>query len=372
MLEPSPNLKLTPATAESSASAHGSHADAERKRRPVFVMGCHRSGTNLLYDTLLSAGGFAVYRGYLPIYEILVPRFGSLENPRNRRKAVDTWMKSKGFRRAGVESEPLSSELLAGCRNGGDFIRIVMDKVALSQNVPRWAVYEPDSVLHVPRIKKDIPDALFVHIIRDGRDIALSLMKMEGFRPFPWSRRARTLLETALYWQWTVHQGRQHGRAIPEDYIEIHYEELVTQPRAVLARLGNFLDHDLDYDRIQSAGLGRLRESNSSFRGNEKEMQNPVNRWKEKLSHQQVAELEALIGPTLEEFGYPLAIAPEKRRLGLRSALRLKSLASLYPLFLSAKQWLKLNTPMGRFASLSALEVQEEAPDRADHESPGA
>ena len=336
MLEPSPNLKLTPATAESSASVHGSHADAERKRRPVFVMGCHRSGTNLLYDTLLSAGGFAVYRGYLPIYEILVPRFGSLENPRNRRKAVDTWMKSKGFRRAGVESEPLSSELLAGCRNGGDFIRIVMDKVALSQNVPRWAVYEPDSVLHVPRIKKDIPDALFVHIIRDGRDIALSLMKMEGFRPFPWSRRARTLLETALYWQWTVHQGRQHGRAIPEDYIEIHYE------------------------------------ANSSFRGNEKEMQNPVNRWKEKLSHQQVVELEALIGPTLKGFGYPLAIEPEQRRLGLRSALRLKSLASVYPLFLSAKQWLKLNTPMGRFASLSALEVQEEAPDRADHESPGA
>jgi hypothetical protein len=143
--------------------------DIERKRRPVFVMGCHRSGTNLLYDTLLSAGGFAVYRGYLPIYETLVPRFGSLENPRNRQKIIDTWMKSKGFRRAGVDAGPLSSELLAECRNGGDFIRIVMDKIAQSQGVQRWVVYDPDSVLHVARIRKDIPDPLFVHIIRDGR-----------------------------------------------------------------------------------------------------------------------------------------------------------------------------------------------------------
>src|SRR5579872_1636455 len=44
-----------------------------RSQCPVFVMGCHRSGTNFLYDTLLSAGGFAIYRGYLPVYKILTP-----------------------------------------------------------------------------------------------------------------------------------------------------------------------------------------------------------------------------------------------------------------------------------------------------------
>jgi LPS sulfotransferase NodH len=355
-------------TAENTASAHDGHGDSHRKRRPVFVMGCHRSGTNLLYDTLLSAGGFAIYRGYLPLYEILVPRFGSLENPRNRQKIVDTWMKSKGFRRAGIDAGALSSELLAECRNGGDFIRIVMDRIAQSQGAQRWAVYDPDSVLHVARIRKDIPAALFVHIIRDGRDIALSLRKMEGFRPYPWSRRPRSLLETALYWEWTVHRGRQYGRQIPGDYIEVHYEELVTQPRVVLARLGEFLDHDLDYDRIQRTGLGRLRESNSSFRLDEKETKKPVNRWKEKLPHQQVVDLEALIGPSLQEFGYPLTVDTEQRRGGLR----LKFLATVYPRFLSTKQWLKMNTPMGSLASLSALEVHESEADRSGHRLPGA
>jgi hypothetical protein len=74
----------------------------DRKRSPVFVMGCHRSGTNLLYDMLLSSGGFAIYRGLIPIYNKLIPRFGSFERRANREKIVEIWLRSKGFRRAGI------------------------------------------------------------------------------------------------------------------------------------------------------------------------------------------------------------------------------------------------------------------------------
>lgn len=347
--------------AESSAPIQNSRkqTQTERKRRPVFVMGCHRSGTNLLYDTLLSAGGFAVYRGYLPIHETLIPRFGSMSNPANRKRIVDTWMRSKGFARAGLEAEPLYSKLQSECQNGGDFIRIVMDQVAQKQGVQRWAVYDPDSVLHMDKIRRELENPLFVHIIRDGRDIALSLMKMGGFRPFPWNRGQRGLLETALFWEWTVWRGREYGRRIPDDYIEVHYEDLATQPRDALIRLGHFLDHDLDYDRIHKTGLGRLRESNSSFLGNEEDTKNPVNRWKEKLSSEQVIELEAIIGPSLQEFGYPLTVETKHRRAGFRR----KILGSIYPRFLSLKHWLKVNTPIGRIASLSALELQGEPSD---------
>jgi LPS sulfotransferase NodH len=333
---------------------------SERSRRPVFVIGCHRSGTNLLYDTLLSAGGFAVYRGFLPIYKILIPHFGHPDNPRNRARIVDAWMRSKGFARTGLDASSLSSQLLANFHTGGDFIRIVMNGVAQHQGVNRWAVYDPDNALHIPRIKADLPDALFVHIIRDGRDIALSLMKMGEFRPFPWSRQARGLLETALYWEWMVETGRQNGQHIPQDYLEIHYEDLVTDPHGTLATLGQFLDHDLDYERIQRTGLGRLRESNSSFRGEAKQTpQNPVNRWKDRLSDEEIADIEALVGASLEQSGYPLTTTPELRRLSLRR----KWLAAAYPRFLATKLWLKLHTPVGRFASLSALEIAASHPD---------
>jgi len=337
----------------------------ERRRYPVFVVGCHRSGTNLLYDTLLSAGGFAVYRGYLPIYKMLTPRFGKLDKAENRKKIVNTWLRSKGFRRSGLHAQQLTAKVLGECKTDGDFIRIIMDEIARNQNVPRWAVYDPDNLLYIPKIKADIPRALFVHIIRDGRDIALSLKKMGGFTPFPWDRRPRSLCETALYWEWMVRKGRHYGRKIPADYIEVRYEDLVCDPRRTLATLGQFLDHDLDYDRIQSTGLGRLRESNSSFREEEGQTaRRPVNRWKERLSREEVASIEAVVGECLEELAYPLTTSEQERKPGLRE----EWMRAIYPSFLDAKLWLKLKTPMGKFTNLSSLELadqdfQENFPD---------
>jgi LPS sulfotransferase NodH len=330
----------------------------ERNESPVFVVGCHRSGTNLLYDTLLSAGGFAIYRGYLPIYKMLIPRFGDLDNPENRKKIINTWLRSKGFRRSGLDAQQLMDKLLAECNNGGDFIRIVMDAITRNQSAARWAVYDPDNLLHMQRIKADIPEALFVHVIRDGRDIALSLSKMQGFTPFPWNRKSRGLRETALYWEWMVRKGRQYGRLIGNDYIEVRYEELASEPEGILKKLGKFLDHDLDYERIQSMKLGRLSESNSSFRQEAEEKQsNPVNRWRERLSAREVAGLESMVGDCLTEFGYSLSLPEKQRQPGIQEQwMRL-----VYRNYLDAKLWLKIKTPAGRFASLSELELLDSA-----------
>jgi hypothetical protein len=303
---------------------------------------------------LLSAGGFAIYRGCLSVYETLIPRFGSMERRGNREKLVRTWLRSRGFRRTGLDADPLSSRILNECRTGGDFIRVVMDEVARSQGVPRWALYDPDNVLHMERLKTSIPNALFLHIIRDGRDIALSLKKMGGFRPLPWDRsETRSLVATALYWEWMIRNGREHGSRFPSDYMEIHYEDLITNPREMLQKLGSFLDHDLDYDRIQSAGLGRLSESNSSFR--EEAQINPLGRWKERLSHSDVAAIETAVGGCLEQTGYALSLPEEERTPGAREWAK----RALYRSFLSTKMWLKLNTPAGRMADLSVLELED-------------
>ena len=333
--------------------------DVERSKRPVFVMGCHRSGTNLLYDTLLSAGGFAVYRGYLPVYKILIPRFGRLDRRENRKKVVDVWLKSKGFRRSGLDPEVLTERILNDCRTGGDFIRITMEEITRQQGAKRWAVYDPDNVLHVTRVKRDIPEALFVHIIRDGRDIALSLKAMGGFRPLPWDRATASLPATAAYWRWMVRRGRHNGAGFPEDYIEIRYEDLVGNPRETLTRLGRFLDHDLDYDRIQDASLGRLSESNSSFRGVVAEQGvSPVRRWKQRLSPQDITRIEGVAGDCLVENGYELSSAGPAPR----PALRDRWMRWQYETFLGAKLWLKIETPVGRFANMEALELASTTP----------
>jgi len=318
----------------------------------------------MLYDMLLSAGGFAIYRGYLPIYKIMIPKYGSMASRANREKIVATWLRSKGFRRTGLGREVFSPRIENECRSGGDFIRVVLDTIAEEQKAQRWAFYDPDNVLHFRRVKRDIPNALFVHIIRDGRDIALSLKKMGGFAPLPWDRGEReSLVATALYWKWMVEHGRAAGKLFPADYIEIHYEDLITSPREALGRLGGFIDHDLDYERIREAGLGSLSKTNSSFREEAaKEKINPLGRWKERLSAENVAAIESTVGDCLEENGYELSAGAGGRRIRARHWL----MSGMYPAFLGSKLWLKLNTPMGRLANESALELADEAAPMAE------
>ncbi|HME01070.1 MAG TPA: sulfotransferase [Terriglobia bacterium] len=323
----------------------------ERKKSPVFVVGCHRSGTNLLYDTLLSSGGFAIFRASWVVHDTLIPLAGDPRVLKNRRRLLDLWMQSGAFPRSGLEAEMIRERVLSECRTGSDFIRLVMDEVARRQGVDRWAAYNPDNVLFMPQIKRELPDALFVHIIRDGRDIAVSLTKMGGLRPLPWDKK-RSELATALYWEWTVRKGRADGERIKPAYLEVHYEDLIGDPHRTLARLSEFIGHDLDYERIQNAGLGRVADPNSSFKDESKGPYfNPVNRWKSALTRVQVADLEALIGGCLQEFGYPPSTSGEERRPG--PLVRL--MHPVYPVFFSLKRWLKSNTPLGRLATFRTL-----------------
>jgi len=307
---------------------------------------------------LLSSGGFALYRGYLPIYKILEPLHGSMASRANREKIFATFLRSKGFRRTGLPADQFRSRILNDCRTAGDFIRVVMDSVTQHQNATRWAFHDGDNVLHFRRIKRDIPNALFVHIIRDGRDIALSLKKMQGFNPLPWDRNeTNSLVATALYWEWMVRRGRAAGRLFPADYIEIRYEDLVTNPHETLGKLGKFIDHDLDYDRIQAAGLGSLAKTNSSFREEAgKEKINPLGRWKERLSPADIAAIEGTVGDCLEENGYQLSLPASERRIRLRGSF----MRATYRAFLASKLWAKLNTPLGRLANVSVLELTDE------------
>jgi hypothetical protein len=84
-----------------------------------------------------------------------------------------------------------------------------------------------------------------------------------------------------------------------------------------------------------------------------------VNRWKEKLSKEEVKGLETLVGTCLEECGYPLTVAESSRKPGFQE----KWMRAFYPRYLNAKFWLKTGTPAGKLASLSELEMDEPVPD---------
>ena len=315
-----------------------------RNKAPVFVLGCGRSGTTLLYHMLLSAGDFAVYRAESNAINLLDPRFGDLSVRRNKERLMDAWLASKLFDRSGLEAEAIRAKVIAECRNGGDFLRIVMGEMARQQGVQRWADCTPEHLLHLHRIKETIPEALIIHIIRDGRDVALSTDKLGYIKRVPWDRKPSVMV-AGLYWEWIVNRGREDGRKLGSDYVEVRFEELVAEPRTTLAKLSDFIEHDLDYDRIQRVGIGSVSEPNTSFKGQRTDGKfSPVGRWKKGFSPENLVMFEALVGQTLEELGYPLATT-DRSQLD-RPALRRMRL--IYRKYFDSKLFLKAKTPLGK------------------------
>jgi hypothetical protein len=311
-----------------------------RENAPVFVVGCPRSGTTLLYNMLQSTGGFAVYLAESNVFNLLVPRFGDLSVRTNREKLMDAWLQSKLFRASFLDAQVIRGKVLSECRNGGDFLRIVMQEIARAQGVLRWADNSPEELLHAVTIKKSLPDALFVHIIRDGRDVSLSLdaRPHKWIRPFRWDRQ-NSLLVTGIFWEWMVQGGRAQGRKLGGDYMEVRFEDLQADPRATLGKIGEFIRHDLDYEHILRVGIGSVSEPNTSFKD---DSGGPVGRWKRKISPEKLAMFEGLVGSTLWDMGYPLANS--ESAVDRIAVMRMKT---LYRAYLDAKFWFK-NSSLGR------------------------
>ena len=314
-------------------------------KAPVFIVACPRSGTSLLYHMLLSSGGFAQFRTEMNVFNVLVPIYGDPAVPKNRKRMVEAWLQSKAFSVSGLDMEAIRTKLLAECRSAGDFLRIVMGEVAREQRVDRWADSTPTNLLYIHEIKRALPEARVVHVIRDGRDVALSLDKLGWSRPFPWER-SKGLIAAGLYWNWIVGKGRKLGETIKPDYMEVRYEDLVSRPRETLADLGRFISHDLDYERIQRVAIGSLRQPLSSFK---KEIEagefNPVGRWKESFPREQLEIFESLASRLLWEFGYVLATSPN----GSAHRFRARQMRLLYPMAFNFKQWVRSNTHLSKF-----------------------
>lgn len=316
----------------------------ERSKAPVFVLGCPRSGTTLLYYMLLSSGGFAVYPEESHVFNMIVPKFGNLASRKSREKLMKRWLNSIFFEHSGLDAQTIEKKILEECHSGADFLRIVMEEIGRQHHVDRWADTTPEHLLYIPTIKKAFPEALIIHSIRDGRDVALSMDKLHWLRPFGWDKQP-SLMVHGLYWEWIVRRGRKDGRLFDRDYMEVRFEDLMSRPSETLASIGHFIEHDLDYDKIRKVGMGSVGQPNTSFQTEVSVGQfSPVGRWKKNFSAEQLEMFEGLVGPFLKELGYPLETSSSTMPRSIGLTLR----RLLYQSDFSLKLALKSKTPLGR------------------------
>jgi len=292
---------------------------------------------------LLSAGGFAIYLTESSVFNVLKPCFGSLAKPQNRQRLMNSWIRSKLFQRSGLDEREIRKQIMEDCLSPADFMRIVMEEISARQNVARWADCTPEHLLYIPEIRKAFPNALVIHMIRDGRDVALSLERQHWIRPLL-SGTDSGLLAAGLYWEWMVQKGRALGRAIPSDYLEVRFEELVSSPQETLQGISAFIMQDLDYDQIKKTAIGSVKQPNTSFKSEpHSDRFAPVGRWKTALPTEVLTKFHAILGRTLGDLGY---LAPEDQH---QKTAPMIGMRRIYRIMFGTKLWLKKHTNWGRF-----------------------
>ena len=258
------------------------------------------------------------------------------------------------YRTSHLEGGMMQDQVVNHCESAGEFLRLVMGEVARLQGKTRWAVWGPDNLLYMRRIKKEIPDALFIHMIRDGRDVAISMNKEGWIRPLPWDRK-QGLITAALHWKWKVSHGIQAGRALGADYLEIRFEELLDQRTEALRKLSIFIGQELRPDQIAQGSLGTMVDPNTSFQEETNSHHfRPVERWRRLLSESELTAVESTIGPLLQRLGYELATKPSDDR-----PFRNRVMNQVYPRYFDVKLWLKENTILGMLTSTDRMKLSQ-------------
>ncbi|MCT7964986.1 sulfotransferase [Laspinema sp. D1] len=180
----------------------------------------------------------------------------------------------------------------------------------------RWGDKTPLYVVRIKDIQTALPEAHFIHIIRDGRDTALSMKKM-------WWGAGDDIEKQASNWIWQIREGRQQAQFC-QHYLEVRYEELITNTTKVLKEICKFINlpYSSQMEDYYKSAESRLNEFNAIYkpdgtclRTKEQHLsihnltfkqpdQSRIGRWKREMSNEDRAKYEKIAGPMLRDLGY--------------------------------------------------------------------
>jgi hypothetical protein len=286
-----------------------------------FVVGLGRSGTTLL-RLMLDAHPALTIPPETHFVPSLIQASGNLRFTPER---AARWIVEGRHRRwADFGLDP--DELLARLRaiedfNAPDALRAFYRLYAERQGKPRWGDKTPDYVRKMKKIQLTLPEARFIHLIRDGRDAGLShnaRIVSRGVRePLPPA-------DLAHRWVMRIAKARESAADL-NGYLELRYEDLVTDPVPALRKVCELieLDYDpamLDYHRHAEERLQEMagelppvagrpaREAGERVAAHAMATKPPsrerIARWKHEMSPAEQAEFEATAGELLAELGY--------------------------------------------------------------------
>jgi hypothetical protein len=204
----------------------------------VFIIGSPRSGTSAVAWAIAQHADFWTSGETDFLYHL----FGQARLESAWVASRDGWLGRHGVDRSEfMASVGLGMNAMLSKRSGGR----------------RWVDQSPTYTAMLDVIPALFPDALFIHIMRDGRNVVESMIN-SGFAT-PW---AADFAEACKTWAWFVDQAVAFGVREPERYLAVPYEFLTESPRECFAGVLEFLDAEYSEGPAEFIATKRI---NSSF-----------------------------------------------------------------------------------------------------------
>jgi LPS sulfotransferase NodH len=280
--------------------------------RPLLVLGVSRSGTTLLRVILDRSPGVAI-----PDESFFVPLLARRHGHAvDAARFVDDVGRIPTIRAWGLRPEDVAPRVQPGMPTG-EAIAAIFEAYAELSGKPRWGDKTPMYMRHLALLERLFPDAQYVHLVRDGRDAALSFLDMpEGTFTRTWAHPT-TAAQFACLWRKEVSDARALGHRVGAGrYLEVAYEQLVADPDGVVSGVCEFAEI-----RFEPSMLAYTESVDVSEKPHQQRLLRPpttgVRSWREDMSPADVAAFEAVAGALLQELGYEVT---SQRRSSMRAS----------------------------------------------------
>lgn len=289
-------------------------ADLHSHKNPyLFVVGSPRSGTTLLKRLLNAHPAIAMTRETHWVPKLYKRRVGLTDTGIVTPAILPKLFKHPRF--SHLKLDPSDLEQLLEKNSTLTYAQFVSHLYNLfGQRKKKRLVGDktPPYVRKIDTLHQLWPHARFIHLIRDGREVYLSMRNWRkvnsavGTRA-PWNEDQLSTI--ALWWEWQVRLGREAGHRLPPGlYYELTYSELIQNTDKQCQMLCEFLD--LPYEKsMLSFYEGKIQKepglsTNSSWLPPTKGLRD----WRTEMTEYEVEKFEAVAGNLLDELGMERAL----------------------------------------------------------------
>jgi hypothetical protein len=279
---------------------------------PFFIVGSERSGTTLLMAILGQHSRLAVpeVAWYYPRFRPYLHTYGDLREPERFRTLLAEMIFGLKTPFFGLDLNPstIVAELAGRARapTFAEAYAAILGLYAEKVGKPRWGEKTPHNLFYVEEILQDFPDARFVNLVRDGRDVAVDQLR-SAFGP-------RNVYTAALIWRRTQEVAARLRAKLPrESWLDVKYEDLAARPEPVVREVLRFLREEwepgvLDFHRGDIAQR-RARTRDHRPLGQPVSTEH-VGLYRTQLSAHDQGVFNHVAGGALREAGYATDVPP--------------------------------------------------------------